>query len=239
MNNENRNKYVIDSNEKSIELEKALSFIDHTLPNIVETERSKVFEIAYLCEKSDIDFWKDNSIFRNIVIYDFNSVVVDCISKLGERNVFERALPFCNNMFLKLKMDEYTMFNDYLKNYDIRENFYELSCTYLKMLYPSSEMKNMFLHMYGELYHIGSKLNTVETDDFNKSILFSIAYQKEKDVDVLKKKNSEELTEYEKMEIVETAIRNELQFLEVVDKVSYRKVRKEYERFSKIRSLKR
>lgn len=237
MNIENRNKFVTETNVNSVEFEKVLSLIDRSLPNIVETERSKVFEIANLCDQNGIDFWKDNCIFRNIVVYDLNNVTVNALQEFEEYSKFDFHLPFLKdkNVFLKRKIEQYTMFNEYLKNYDIKEKFYELSCTYLQMLYPTPDMKNMFLHMYGELYHTGKKISALETDRYNKVVLFSTVYQKEKDVNILMKQALGELTENDKIEILDAEIRNKMQFLEIVDTRAYEKTKKEYQKLSKVR----
>lgn len=212
MSIEIRNSYVVSTNIESANVRNIIRFIDGKLPNIIETERDKVFEIANLLDKKGIDFWDEEFEFRNMILCQISLKILEALKCFDNEEVFSPRLIKARKS-LNEAIDKYNHINSDLSNYDIKEDFYRLSCNYCAALWPSVGKNEYFIDLFSSLCDIATVIGAISTDDFNSTTLFNIIDNKIKDSKKLEKakQDPDSLTDSEFAEVIAIGINNHLQ----------------------------
>ena len=186
MGNNNRNEFVVDMNIQSDTVSKTLALLGLTLENVIETERDKVFEIVDLLKSKNIDFWKDDFVFRDIVLSHMSLKALDTLECLYIDNSIPAFFGRRKQEKMERAISDYKTADNSFSKYDISKDFYRLVCDYSSKILPISSQKGIYLDLYEELAFIASSINAVETSDYNDEKLFSILKEKEHDAEIFK-----------------------------------------------------
>lgn len=192
MGNSNRNEFVVDMNIQSDTVSKTLSLLGLTLENVIETERDKVFEIVDLLKSKNIDFWKDDFVFRDIVLSHMSLKALDTLECLYIDTSIPAFFGRRKEERMERAISDYKVANTSFREYDITKDFYRLVCDYSLRILPISGQKGIYLDLYEKLAFIASSINAVETSDYNDEKLFSILKEKEYDAEIFKEISDDE-----------------------------------------------
>ncbi len=167
---------------------KHLSNIDpmySEIKNPVEIYRNKIFDIYNSLDKNSIDFWDDYFTLGDVIRYHLEEKMyynVKDLLSLGTQVISKKGLRIIKRKANQGKVKEINNQNEYIKNYDIKDNIYETIIWYYQNIditkFNPKEIVYLYINMKYCLKEIG--LGSAISKEQEKNII-KIITEKEKE----------------------------------------------------------
>ena len=240
MSNDIRNNTVVNLNLESSRIKSLLSSLKLDLPNIVETERNKIFQIIEELESYKLNLWDDGFVLRDAILCYFSLKVISSLE--GFKNLETSFLDIfkTKDAFLKPAVDHYIKCNNDINSFNLREDFYKIACNYSQAIYPASKYIGEFFDMYDSFYAVSDIVDPVENDEYNDSVLLDILGTKEADCLKLSRidydSDIDDISDEEFFELLDIGINNFMQMLKTVNEDEFENIQKKINSESYIRN---
>lgn len=164
ISNQRLNKHKIECNQLNSKMTRTISIIKEIKPmcnqidNIVISYSDKIYEIYSELEKNNIDFWDSSFELRDAIILHLKEklgsglenviTIGGKISSLQHSNDLSRSTKWRKNKQIKKAIERLHETNEYIQNYDIKENLNQTLLSYYKNMMPETLKENDLIVSY-------------------------------------------------------------------------------------------
>lgn len=212
------NDFVSFTNITSKKLEKVVTVLDDSLPNIIETERNKIFEISSEFEKMNIDFWADDFILRPAILNYFYGLIKTIFNEVSYSNKKIHYFNKHKDKAFEYATKHYLEINDEIENFNYKTKFYELVYNYCLNMTPTFTTVGKFIYIYKQTKLVGLLIQAPNQEEYNIKTFLELMAIKEQDSKKLYKiANKDTLDTNELGELLDIMCRNEIDKLKISD----------------------